>query len=250
MRIHYQIEAMKIAFEDALWYVADPNLVDVPIESLLSKDYAKKRFQEIDRSKSNYNYRRGNFKQHGDTVYISVIDGEGNSCSLINSLYQGFGTGLVVPSTGIALQNRGALFSLNKEHPNLFQPSKRPYNTIIPGMLTKEGKLFSCMGVMGGFQQPQGHLQVVSNMIDYNMSPQSALDSNRFSISIEDNLVYMENSFDNNIISELNRKKHILDLKSGYDRGMFGGGQIINKYENGMLIGGSDPRKDGLAVSY
>ena len=143
--------------------------VRISSESLLSKDYAKKRFQEIDRSKSNYNYRRGNFKQHGDTVYISVIDGEGNSCSLINSLYQGFGTGLVVPGTGIALQNRGALFSLNKEHPNLFQPSKRPYNTIIPGMLTKEGKLFSCMGVMGGFQQPQGHLQVVSNMIDYNI---------------------------------------------------------------------------------
>ncbi|MEC7920588.1 MAG: gamma-glutamyltransferase [Chloroflexota bacterium] len=249
-KLHYQIESMKIAFEDALWYIADPSKVKVPVEQLLSKEYAKERFKEIDNSRSNYEYKRGNFKQQGDTVYISVIDGDGNACSLINSLYQGFGTGLVVPETGIALQNRGALFSLNSDHPNIFEPLKRPFNTIIPAMITQHDQLVSSMGVMGGFQQAQGHLQVISNMVDYGMSPQSALDSNRFSVSIEEDLVYLEDSFPDQVISELKNKVHNIDLKDGYERGLFGGGQIINKYKNGILIGGSDPRKDGQAVSY
>tara|TARA_B100001029_G_scaffold179886_1_gene192108 strand:+ start:13851 stop:15461 length:1611 start_codon:yes stop_codon:yes gene_type:complete len=249
-KLHYQIESMKIAFEDALWYVADPAKVKVPVEQLLSKEYAKERFKEIDDSRSNYHYKKGNFKHQGDTVYISVIDGDGNACSLINSLYQGFGTGLVVPETGIALQNRGALFSLNIDHPNIFEPLKRPFNTIIPAMITKHDQLVSSMGVMGGFQQAQGHLQVISNMIDYRMSPQSALDSHRFSVSIEEDLVYLENSFPEQVILELKNKVHNIDLKDGYERGLFGGGQIINRNENGILIGGSDPRKDGQAVSY
>ena len=250
MKVHYQIESMKIAFRDALWYVADPDKFKVPIDHLLSKEYAKKRFNEINSSKSNYGYRKGNFKQQGDTVYISVIDGEGNACSLINSLYQGFGAGLVVPETGIALQNRGALFSLNQDHPNIFEPLKRPFNTIIPAMITKESKLVSSMGVMGGFQQPQGHMQVISNMVDYDMSPQSALDNKRFSVSIEEDLVYLENSFPNEVIQELRGRGHNVDIKSGYERGLFGGGQIINNYKNNVLIGGSDSRKDGQAVSY
>ena len=250
MKIHYQIESMKIAFQDALWYVADPNKVKVPVEQLLSKEYAKKRFDEIDSLKSSYGYSKGNFKQQGDTVYISVIDGEGNACSLINSLYQGFGTGLVVPGTGIALQNRGALFSLNQDHPNLFEPLKRPFNTIIPAMITQNNKLVSSMGVMGGFQQPQGHMQVISNMVDYNMSPQSALDNNRFSVSIEEDLVYLEDSFPNEVTLGLKDKGHNIDIINGFERGLFGGGQIINKYRDKVLIGGSDPRKDGQAVSY
>jgi len=251
LQLHYKIEAMKIAFKDALWYVADPEKVNIPIQELLSKSYAKKRFNEIKEDSSCSGYNRGNFNQHGDTVYVSVIDGNGNACSLINSLYQGFGTGLVVPETGIVLQNRGALFSTNQEHPNFFEPNKRPYNTIIPCMITKNSNLVSSLGVMGGFQQPQGHLQVISNLIDFGMNPQEALDSERFSVSIENDTVFAEDSFNPDIIAALKLKGHSVSVNSGFDRGLFGGGQIIVRdNEKGILFGGSDPRKDGMSVSF
>ena len=251
LQLHYKIEAMKIAFQDALWYVADPEKANIPIQELLSKSYAKKRFNEIKEDSSSSEYKRGSFKQHGDTVYVSVIDGNGNACSLINSLYQSFGTGLVVPETGIALHNRGALFSTNPEHPNFLEPNKRPYNTIIPCMITKNSNLVSSLGVMGGFQQPQGHLQVISNLIDLGMNPQEALDSERFSVSIENDTVFAEDSFNPDVIAALKLKGHSISINSGFDRGLFGGGQIIVRdNEQGVLFGGSDPRKDGLSVSF
>ena len=251
LQLHYKIEAMKIAFQDALWYVADPEKASIPIQELLSKSYAKKRFNEIKEDSSSSEYKRGNFKQHGDTVYVSVIDGNGNACSLINSLYQGFGTGLVVPETGIALQNRGALFSTNRDHPNFLEPNKRPYNTIIPCMITRNSNLVSSLGVMGGFQQPQGHLQVISNMIDFGMNPQEALDSERFSVSIENDTLFVENSFNPDVVAALKLKGHSVSINSGFDRGLFGGGQIIVRdNDEGVLFGGSDPRKDGLSVSF
>ena len=251
LQLHYKIEAMKIAFQDALWYVADPEKVDIPIQELLSKSYAKKRFNEIKEDSTCREYKRGNFNQHGDTVYVSVIDGNGNACSLINSLYQGFGTGLVVPETGIALQNRGALFSTNRDHPNFLEPNKRPYNTIIPCMITKNSNLVSSLGVMGGFQQPQGHLQVISNMIDFGMNPQEALDSERFSVSIENDTLFVENSFNPDVVAALKLKGHSVSINSGFERGLFGGGQIIVRdNDEGVLFGGSDPRKDGLSVSF
>ena len=251
LQLHYKIEAMKIAFQDALWYVADPEKVDIPIQELLSKSYAKKRFNEIKEDSTCREYKRGNFNQHGDTVYVSVIDGNGNACSLINSLYQGFGTGLVVPETGIALQNRGALFSTNRDHPNFLEPNKRPYNTIIPCMITRNSNLVSSLGVMGGFQQPQGHLQVISNMIDFGMNPQEALDSERFSVSIENDTLFVENSFNPDVVAALKLKGHSVSINSGFERGLFGGGQIIVRdNDEGVLFGGSDPRKDGLSVSF
>jgi len=251
LQLHYKIEAMKIAFKDALWYVADPEKANIPIQELLSKSYAKKRFNEIKEDSTCRGYNRGNFNQHGDTVYVSVIDGNGNACSLINSLYQGFGTGLVVPETGIALQNRGALFSTNQEHPNFLEPNKRPYNTIIPCMITKNSNLVSSLGVMGGFQQPQGHLQVISNLIDFGMNPQEALDSERFSVSIENDTLFVENSFNPDVVAALKLKGHSVSINSGFDRGLFGGGQIIVRdNDEGVLFGGSDPRKDGLSVSF
>ena len=251
LQLHYKIEAMKIAFQDALWYVADPEKASIPIQELLSKSYAKKRFNEIKEDSSSSEYKRGSFKQHGDTVYVSVIDGNGNACSLINSLYQSFGTGLVVPETGIGLHNRGALFSTNPEHPNFLEPNKRPYNTIIPCMITKNSNLVSSLGVMGGFQQPQGHLQVISNLIDLGMNPQEALDSERFSVSIENDTVFVEDSFNPDVIAALKLKGHSISINSGFDRGLFGGGQIIVRdNEQGVLFGGSDPRKDGLSVSF
>ncbi len=250
LQLHYKIEAMKIAFRDALWYVSDPEKIKIPIDELLSKSYAKQRFNEIKQDKSKIEYTKGHFKQSGDTVYVSVIDGNGNACSFINSLYESFGTGLVVPDTGIVLQNRGALFSTDPEHPNYLEPAKRPYNTIIPGMITRNSNLISSFGVMGGFQQPQGHLQIVSNMVDFGMNPQQALDSARFRISIEDETVFAEESLDQSVISGLKSKGHSVSLISGVNRGYFGGGQIINRNGEGVLIGGSDPRKDGLSVSY
>ena len=251
LQLHYKIEAMKIAFKDALWYVADPEKVNIPIQELLSKSYAKKRFYEIKEDSSCRGYNRGNFNQHGDTVYVSVIDGNGNACSLINSLYQGFGTGLVVPETGIALQNRGALFSTNQEHPNFLEPNKRPYNTIIPCMITKNSNLVSSFGVTGGFQQPQGHLQVISNLIDFGMNPQEALDFERFSVSIENDTVFVEDSFNPDVIDSLKLKGHSVSVNTGFDGALFGGGQIIVRdNEEGILFGGSDPRKDGISVSF
>ena len=251
LQLHYKIEAMKIAFQDALWYVADPEKVNIPIQELLSKSYAKKRFNEIKEDSACRVYNRGNFNQHGDTVYVSVIDGNGNACSLINSLYQGFGTGLVVPETGIALQNRGALFSTNRDHPNLLEPNKRPYNTIIPCMITRNSNLVSSLGVMGGFQQPQGHLQVISNLIDFGMNPQEALDSERFSVSIENDTLFVENSFNPDVVAALKLKGHSVSINSGFERGLCGGGQIIVRdNDEGVLFGGSDPRKDGLSVSF
>ena len=248
--LHYKIEAMKIAFQDALWYVADPEKVKIPVDELLSKTYAKQRFDEIKKDKANMEYRKGNFKQSGDTVYVSVIDGNGNACSFISSLYESFGTGLVVPDTGIVLQNRGALFSTDPEHPNFLEPAKRPYNTIIPGMITRNSNLVSSFGVMGGFQQPQGHLQVVSNMVDFGMNPQEALDSARFRINMQDEIIFAEDSFYQSVISGLKSKGHSVSVISDVNRGLFGGGQIINRNVEGVLFGGSDPRKDGLSVSY
>ena len=150
--------------------MADPRVTDVPINEMLSKKYSDSRRASISSDSAIENICYGDPKGQSDTVYLSVVDGEGNACSFINSLYQGFGSGLIVPGTGIALQNRGALFSLDPGHPNYLEGGKRPYQTIIPAMATRNNEMWLSFGVMGGFQQPQGHLQVISNMVDYNLS--------------------------------------------------------------------------------
>ena len=196
-----------------------------------------------------------------DTIYLSVIDGEGNACSFINSLYMGGGTGLVVPGTGVFLQNRAALFSLDPEHPNALEGGKRPYHTIIPGMLTKNGELMASFGIMGGFMQPQAHLQVLSNMVDLGHNPQQALDMPRFCLNVDageglgsedpGGEVFLEKGFHFDALAALRRKGHRISPISGRQRGVFGGGQIITRNpENGVLIAGSDPRKDGCAVGW
>ena len=249
LRIHYQIESMKIAFKDSLWHVSDPKFYKAPINQLLSKEYANKRFNDIDNNIAKFNYDIGHYKTKGDTVYISVIDKYGNACSFINSLFQSFGSGIVIPKCGIAMNNRGSLFSLDDNHPNKFEPLKRPFNTIIPSLITKNNKLVSSLGVMGGFQQPQGHLQVISNMIDLNMTPQASLDSPRFNYDFQTSNVNLEESFNKETYKILKDYKHNINVLKKYERGTFGGGQIINKFEN-VIISGSDPRKDGLALSY
>ena len=249
---HYLIESMRLGYADSFQYVADPRTSKVPIGGLLSKDYSKERRGAIQQERSMPEVHYGQPVGHSDTVYLSVVDGQGNACSFINSLYQGFGTGLVVPGTGIALQNRGALFSLDPHHPNYLQGGKRPYQTIIPAMVTRENELWLSFGVMGGFQQPQGHLQVISNMVDFRMNAQEALDALRFSIDVQNTgTVRVEEGLDSKTVLELRRRGHDLSIVRGYERGIFGGGQAISRDPvTGVLIAGSEPRKDGAAVGW
>jgi len=247
--LHLVIETIKLAFADANRYVADPDFVDIPLKSLLSKPYAERRRHLIDTNKASQAVEAGVPDTDGDTVYLAVTDNEGNSVSFINSLYQAFGSGIVVEGTGICLQNRGSLFSLEPGHPNRIEPHKRPYHTIIPAMVFKDGNLFLTFGVMGGFMQPQGHVQILLNIIDFSMSVQTALDAPRFRHYIQGNECAFEPGIPPNVLRELADKGHrIVRLDDSYSQ-EFGGGQAIMVHPSTkVFIAGSDPRKDGCAV--
>ncbi len=250
-RYHYLIESMRLGFADALYFISDPSVHPVPVTELLHPDYTRKRASLIrpDRAMNNVHY--GNPYQGSDTVYVTAVDSEGNACSLINSTFQNFGSGLVVPETGISLQNRGAGFSLDPDHPACLEAGKRPYHTIIPAMATRGDDLWLSFGVMGAFQQPQGHLQVISNMVDYGMDPQQALDALRFSIELESQTVRLEAGVSASVIDGLQQRGHQIQLIDGWQRMEFGGGQIIMRNpETGVLSAGSEPRKDGAAVGF
>jgi gamma-glutamyltranspeptidase/glutathione hydrolase len=244
---HTLIEAIKLAFADAHAYIADPKHASIPLAGLLSQGYTRKRQALISAAQAQPP-QQGCPPQHGDTVYLTVADGDGNMVSWIQSLYMGFGSGLTAGTTGIQLQNRGANFSLEPDHPNEVAPGKRPYNTIIPGFITKDGRPFSSFGVMGGFMQPQGHLQVGLNMIDFGMDPQTALDASRFNW-LHDMQVMLEATAAAGVHEELTNRGHQLTPK---DQPMyFGAGQVIVRDpDSGVLIGGSEPRVDGSAVGY
>ena len=246
---HHLIEAMRLAFADAHRYVADPRMAQVPIAELTAKSYAAQRRELIDPAKAMPYAPFGEVSVGGDTVYISCVDGQGNACSFINSIYINFGSGLVVPDTGIVLQNRAALFSLEADHPNALAPGKRPYHTIIPALATVDGELYLCYGVMGGFMQPQGHLQVICNMVDFGMEPQQALNALRFQVIGDTTLV--EEGLPPAVMGELQSRGHQLNLVSGHARVGMGGGQVIRRHpESGVLWAGSEPRKDGCAVGF
>jgi gamma-glutamyltranspeptidase/glutathione hydrolase len=248
-RYHHLIEAMRLAFADAFRYVADPRKAEVPIAELTSKSYAAQRRQLIDPSRAMAAAHYGRVSGGSDTVYISCVDGHGNACSFINSVYSNFGSGLVAPGTGVVLQNRASLFSLEPRHPNALAPGKRPYHTIIPAMATRDDELYLCYGVMGGFMQPQGHLQVITNMVDFGMDPQQALNALRFLVAGDG--VALEEGLSPEVMRELQDLGHRVTLTSGYRRVGMGGGQIIQRDpETGVLMGGSEPRKDGCAVGW
>jgi gamma-glutamyltranspeptidase / glutathione hydrolase len=251
--LHVMIESMRLAFADSRWYVADPTFSSIPIQQLLSKEYAEERRRLIDRHRATIDPKHGTPVNSSNTVYLSVVDRFGNACSFINSNYWGFGTGIVPKGFGFTLQNRGHNFSLDPKHPNALEPRKRPYHTIIPAMVTRgDGSLYASYGVMGGFMQPQGHVQVLSALIDGGLDPQAALDLPRFCIDVEEagGRVALEEGIPENVISDLSKMGHPVYTVSGYDRSLFGRGQIILRdVETGVLCAGSDPRADGCAMT-
>jgi gamma-glutamyltranspeptidase / glutathione hydrolase len=264
-RLHVMIECMRLGYADAQQWVCDPYVVPIPLAELTGRAYADVRRASTVRHRAAHNVPYGEPMAGSDTVYLSVVDGAGNACSFINSLYRGTGTGLVVPGTGISLQNRASLFVLDPQHPNALAPNKRPYQTIIPALTLFEqgeyaGQLHACFGVMGGYMQPQGHFQMLVNMVDLEMSPQEALDAPRWALAGPHaglgagevgGLVQIEEGWDFAVMAELTRRGHRLAPVDGFGRSEFGGGQIIQRNpRTGVLIGGSDPRKDGCAVGW
>jgi len=259
-RTHTMVECMRLGFSEALAWVGDPLYEDIPYAQLFDDDYIKSRRQMIKQDQSLSHIQTGIIKNGEDTTYLSVVDAEGNACSFINSLYYGGGSGLVVPGTGVLLQNRASGFSLDPAHPNALKGGKRPYHTIIPGMITKGNELFGSFGVMGGYMQPQGHLQMMVNMIDLGLNPQQSLDMPRFCLSVlgggigaqdPGGQLALEESFDSEDVAQLEARGHQITILSDYKRIKFGGGQIILRDPvSGVLTAGSEPRKDGCALGY
>lgn len=242
---HKQIEAMKLAFTDGKACITDPVHMKIKVDDVLCDAYGEERRREItENAIEPLPYQ----PPRGGTIYLATADGEGNMVSFIQSNYMGFGSGIVVPGTGIALQNRGYDFSLDCNHPNALRPGAKSYHTIIPGFLTKGNQAVGPFGVMGGFMQPQGHMQVVMNTIDFGLNPQAALDAPRWQW-LEGKRVQVESHFPNHLAQALARKGHQVEI--ALDSGGFGRGQIIwRDPETGVLMGGTEARTDGAIAAW
>ena len=251
--VHLFTEAKKLAYEDRAKYYADPNFAVIPTAELISKDYASTRTKLINKNKAAVRYDAG--LENGDTIYLTVADKYGNMVSLIQSNYRGMGSGMVPKDLGFMLQDRGEMFSLDPNHKNSLIGGKRPFHTIIPAFITKDGKPFISFGLMGGAMQPQGHAQIVINLIDFNMNLQEAGDAPRIrhvgssqptgEIMLDGGYISLESGYSENTRKELLKKGH----KLKYDKGGFGGYQAI-MLKDGVYYGASESRKDGHASGY
>ena len=252
--IHLFTEAKKLAFADRAKYYADPKFSNIPVNQLISKSYAKERLKLINLKEASKSDQAG-VLESGDTIYLTVADQYGNMISLIQSNYRGMGSGMVPPGLGFMLQDRGELFSLNKNHKNALEGGKRPFHTIIPAFVTKDGKPFMSFGVMGGATQPQAHAQIIINMIDFGLNLQEAGDAPRIvhsgssqptdEIMVDGGTLSLESGFGKEIEDELSSLGH----KIKYQKGIFGGYQAI-MLKDGVYYGASETRKDGQAAGY
>lgn len=257
--LHALIEALRLAFSDALYYVADPDVVHVPVEKLLNREYLAERAKLFDSTKTSP-VIYGNPVNSSDTVYFTVADQWGNACSFIQSNYEGFGTAAIPKGCGFTLQNRGSAFILEENHANALEGGKRPYHTIIPALATRGDELFLSFGVMGAFMQPQGHVQVLLNVLR-GFTVQAALDAPRFCIDAEPigegknvrSKVFIEDQVPVQVVEQLRAMGHDVELLSEFGRLKMGRGQIIQRKPdpNGRVLwaAGSDPRADGLAIA-
>ncbi|MCR5716499.1 MAG: gamma-glutamyltransferase family protein [Lachnospiraceae bacterium] len=242
--LHQIVEAMKLAYEDGKEYIADPKCMRVSVEELLDPDYAKARGALI--GEKALDPKAGN-PQKGGTVYFCSADRDGNMVSMIQSNYMDFGSGVVVPGTGIAFHNRGCNFSMDPTKGNCLAPGKYPYHTIIPGFLMKDGTAVGAFGVMGDFMQPQGHVQVITDLLDYALNPQQALDAPRWRWR-HDKTVEVETNFPEKLKQELIERGH--DVVVVEEAAGFGRGQIILRDERGTYTGATEPRADGAVACY
>jgi gamma-glutamyltranspeptidase / glutathione hydrolase len=236
---HAVAESLKLAFADAFAYLADPDVSSVPTEALLSGMYIAERRLRIDMSRA----AEQTAGKPSDTVFVAVADAEGGACSLIQSLYHGFGSGICVPGKGMLLQNRGAGFVLDEDHPNAAAPKKRPFHTIIPAMLAQDGKFLASFGVVGGYMQPQGQLQIMRNMFEREQDPQEAVDAPRLRVTSGVQLD-LEPHYDLAIRADLEARGHAVSTLERFDAG---GAQIVMRTDDGFAAA-SDPRKDGCAI--
>ena len=255
--LHVLIEAKKLAYEDRAQYYADPDFYEPPIARLISKDYAAERRALIDPGKAAPTYTAGDMLNDGDTIYLTVADKDGNMVSFIQSNYGDIGSGMTPGELGFALQNRGALFSLKDGHPNVYEPGKRPFHTIIPAFVMKDGKPWLSFGVMGGSMQPQAHAQIVVNLVDFGMNLQEAGDAARIrhtgssqptdEVMTDGGSVYLESGYSDEVRETLKKMGHHVAT----ERTDYGGYQaILRDDEQGVYYGASESRKDGQAAGY
>ena len=242
--VHRQLEAMKMAFADAFRYVTDPAHMEIDYHDLLQPSYGAMRAAEMTDRAQIWTHR---LPPKSGTVYLCAADGEGNMVSFIQSNYNGFGSGIVVSGTGIALQNRGADFSLDPQAANCLKPGKRSYHTIIPGFLMQGGKPVGPFGVMGAYMQPQGHVQVVCNAVDFHLDPQQCLDAPRWQW-LRNGRVILEPGFGEEFVQKLRETGHDASIEPNYN--LFGRGQMIMRLENSVLCGGTEPRCDSNIACY